>query len=134
MKAYWRYYGKVLRILPALMVYLLACTPHVSGELVGTVTIGPLSPVQQIGMPAPTPPPEVYTSRGLNIYHSDGQTLYAQLKFQPDGTFSIFLPAGVYVIALIPNGIDHAEGLPETIRIEEGKTTTLAISIDTGIR
>lgn len=41
------------------------------GILQGTVTVGPLQPVEQVGVPTPTVPPEVYTSR--NQYLSPGR-------------------------------------------------------------
>ncbi len=115
-------------------VLLLSCTPSVFGTLAGTVSIGPLTPVERVGVPTQTPPPQVYTSRGLDIYRSDGSTLFRQINFMADGTFSTELPVGTYVIALTPNGIDHANGLPATLTIKTGKITTITIEIDTGIR
>src|SRR6266849_3262222 len=38
------------------------------GYLEGQVSIGPLQPVQRIGVPSPTPPAAACTSRGLLVY------------------------------------------------------------------
>ncbi len=104
------------------------------GYLAGRVTVGPLQPVERVGAPSPIPPPEVFTSRSINIFKADGATLVVNVKFNGDGTYRVALPPGVYVVALARTGIDRARELPVTITIENGKTVTLDISIDTGMR
>ncbi len=115
-------------------MFLLGCIPGEPGTLSGTVSVGPLTPVERAGVPTPTPAPEVFTSRGLDIYKANGQTLFKQIRFSGSGTFSVELPPSTYVITLTPSGIDSAAGLPVTVTIEAGKITTLTIQIDTGIR
>jgi hypothetical protein len=130
----------VLIFLPAA---LLACSifaaPEIipsppSGILEGKVTIGPLQPVERVGQPTPTPAPEVFTSRSLNIFRQDGKTLVTSLHFNPDGTYRVSLPAGTYVVDIPHSGIGFARPLPKTITIHSGETIQLDIDIDTGIR
>jgi hypothetical protein len=124
-------------IVPAIIIGMLmtisACSPVRDGWLKGTVSIGPLSPVEMVGVPTSTPPPEVFTSRGLRIINSFGIEIH-QLHFTPVGTFSIQLSPGKYRLELLNPGIEHATGLPNEIEIQPGQIVSLTISIDTGIR
>ena len=104
------------------------------GTLQGKVTIGPLQPVERAGQPTPTPDPQVFTSRSLNIFKADGKTLVTNLHFNPDGTYRVSLPPGTYVVDIPHNGIGFARPLPKTITIHSGETVQLDIDIDTGIR
>ena len=109
-------------------------TPNaIVGYLTGHVTIGPLQPVQRAGPTAP-PAPEVYASRSINIFQADGTTLVVNVRIEADGTYRVALPPGAYVVTLARSGLDRARGLPKTITIESGKTVTLDVDIDTGIR
>lgn len=127
-------------LLLPLAILLAACTltggNRPTGTLEGKVTVGPLTPVVRAGEPEPTPPPEVFTSRGLAIFKADGQTLVKRLAFQADGTYQVELPAGQYVVDLDHqrNTIEHARGLPAQVEIRAGEITQLDIDIDTGIR
>jgi hypothetical protein len=103
------------------------------GYLTGHVTIGPLQPVQRAG-PSATPAPEVFSARSINIFQPDGTTLVVNVRIDSDGTFRVALPPGVYVVTLAKSGLDRARGLPKTVTIEGGKTVTLDVDIDTGIR
>ena len=119
-----------------LSFFLSACTAQLAdtGTLQGAVTVGPLSPVEIAGAPQPTPPPEVFTSRGLEIYKAGSTKLFTRLSFSADGTYSIHLPVGQYTVQLPPGGIEFAKGLPATVTIKSGEVTFLDIDIDTGIR
>jgi hypothetical protein len=105
-----------------------------TGVLEGNVKIGPLQPVEQEGVPTPTIPPEVFTSRSLNIFQADGATLVVNVPFQADGTYRVELPPGRYVVDVPTNGLERGIDLPKTVTIEGGQTTRLDIEIDTGIR
>lgn len=118
---------------------LAACastaTPEVPvGYLEGRVTIGPLQPVEQVGVPTPTVPPEVYAARSIDIFQADGTTLVTNVKINSDGTYHVALAPGTYVVDIAPTGIDRSKDLPKTIVIESGQTVRLDIDIDTGIR
>ncbi|MFI5267425.1 MAG: hypothetical protein ACHQ7M_08620, partial [Chloroflexota bacterium] len=61
--------------LPMLVLALAACgaTPAAAtGYLAGHVTIGPLQPVERVGVPSPTPPPAACTARRLLVTPSGG--------------------------------------------------------------
>lgn len=106
-----------------------------SGTLTGRVTIGPLRPGPARVGETPQPiPPEVYAARTIQLFAADGKTLVTNVKINPDGTYSVDLPTGNYVVNLARTGIDRAQGLPKNITIEAGKTIQLDIDIDTGIR
>ncbi len=105
-----------------------------TGTLTGHVTIGPLSPVQRVGVTPPPIPPEVYAARTIQIFAADGATLVTNVKINPEGTYTVTLPSGNYVVNIARSGIDRARGLPKTITIANGKIVQLDIDIDTGIR
>lgn len=104
------------------------------GYLTGRVSIGPLVPVERVGVPSPTPAPEVYAARSINIFKPDGATLVVNVKIAADGSYRVALPPGDYVVALARSGMDRASGLPKPIMIESGKTVQVDVDIDTGIR
>jgi hypothetical protein len=111
--------------------------PADNGTLSGNVTVGPLTPVERIGVSPTPPPPEVFTSRHLIVYEADGTTKVADVPIQAaglHGVYSISLPPGTYVLDMPRTGIGHASPLPITVTIESGKTATVDINIDTGIR
>jgi len=105
-----------------------------SGILAGQASVGPLEPVQLEGQAAPTPAPEVFTTRGLLLFTVPGGRQVAEVAFGPDGRYQIALPAGVYRVELAPNGIDRADELPAEVEIAAGLTTRLDVTIDTGVR
>ena len=122
-----------------LLLFLVACASAATEEgtnayLEGNVTVGPLQPVEIAGVtPAPIPS-EVYTSRSLNIFAADGETLVTNVPFTAAGTYRATLEPGTYVVNLAPNGIDSSPDVPQTIELEAGQTVRLDINIDTGIR
>lgn len=112
-----------------------APTSQAVGYLEGSATIGPLSPVERVGVPTSTPAPEVCTSRGLAIYQADGKTEVTSFSLRPDCTYREALRPGAYVVGLKQGqGIGGSKDLPRTVTIREGETLRLNISIDTGIR
>ncbi len=103
-----------------------------TGTLTGKVTIGPICPVERVGVPCPVPP-EAYASREIGAYQSD--TLIAQTHADPTGSYVMTLPAGTYKIQTLKTGMGQmSKDLPATIEIRANQTTTLNIDIDTGIR
>src|SRR3989344_9069321 len=65
------------------------------GIIQGKVTVGPICPVEQEGVPCPVPP-EAYTSREVILYSSDGKTEITRMHFREDGTYEFSLPPGIY--------------------------------------
>ena len=130
-----------------LMASLLACTAFsgcISGSgagdkgiLAGNVTVGPLTPVERVDATPILPPPEVFTSRHLVAYASDGTTKVADVEIAPAGyygTYSVSLPPGTYVLDYVRQGIGHASPLPKRVTVETGRTTVVDVDFDTGIR
>ena len=107
-----------------------------SGFLKGTISIGPLCPVERIPPdPACSPTAETYKAYQVDVYSSDGVNKVAELNPSLDGSFLTGLPAGNYKINL-EKGILSIGGsnLPLEITIESNDTILINIEIDTGIR
>ena len=118
------------------MLLLASCAPPPleTGVLQGHVTIGPLVPVVQEGVPEPTPAPEVYASRQIVIYASDGRTEVTRVQIDAQGNYRVTLPVGTYVVDINHVGIDRGIELPATVKIEAQEVTRLDVAIDTGVR
>ena len=123
-----------------LLVSALSCTKkaELPGTLEGTVSIGPIWPVER---PGETPPvsPEVFAARKIMVYDEQGKKLMetvdiTQIGQGVEGRYSIQLKPGDYVVDINKAGIDHSAEVPRTVEIKTGQTVTLDISIDTGIR
>ncbi len=123
-------------LVTATMIPRPLATVEVEGILTGHASIGPLTPVERIGVATPTPGPLVCTSRGLAIYAADGTSLVTSFSFQPDCSYRVALPPGTYVVKLreAQRGIGGSKSLPRTVSIGSGQTVVLDIDIDTGIR
>lgn len=102
--------------------------------LEGHVTVGPLSPVVEAGVPEPAPAPEVYAERKIVIYAVDGQQEVTRVDIDGSGNYRVTLPVGVYMVDINHLGIDLAKGLPQQVEIKSQQTTRLDVDIDTGIR
>jgi len=102
--------------------------------LKGHVSIGPLQPAIQEGVPEPTPNPEVYAARQIVIFDQSGRKEIARASINVTGDYEIALPAGTYVVDINHSGIDFAKGLPAQVEIRPNEVTLLDIAIDTGIR
>ena len=125
--------------LPCLMLVLwltAACQlgPEEIGTLAGHVTIGPLTPVVQEGVPEPTPAPEIYAERQIVVFDADSQNEVGRASIDANGDYRIDLPVGTYIVDINHLGIDIAKGLPQTVEIRPQQTTQLDVDIDTGIR
>ena len=108
-----------------------------AGHLAGNVTVGPLTPVERVGVPPPAPSPEVFTSSHLVLYLPDGVTQLQEIPIEAAGDHGVYdasLPPGTYVLGYPRQGVGGARGLPAKVTIEAGKTTRADVDIDTGIR
>jgi hypothetical protein len=102
-----------------------------TGTLAGTMTIGPVCPMERATNPC-EPTPEMYAARKVAVYTSDKKTLIATLTPGSDGTFSAALAPGTYYVAMAApqgQGVGGATGVPATIVIKSGATTRLAIDM-----
>ena len=119
---------------PSLPTAPLPTPNQQSGYLEVRASIGPVEPVQRIGVPSPTPSSAVCSSRGVVVYTSDTGAEVERVSFAPDCTCRVALAPGRYRVELDRHGIDLSRDLPQTVQVQQGQTTSLDVSIDTGIR
>ena len=130
----------ILAILTALILVGPACQDgqQVPGTLQGTVSIGPIQPVERPGENPPASP-KVFEARKVIIYNKSKtrvvETLgLTQIGQSAKGSYSIQLKPGEYVVDINRIGIDSSPDVPKRIEIESGQTVIVDIDIDTGIR
>lgn len=121
-----------------LIITLIAFTGCTSqdtdeGVLEGYVSIGPICPVERPDQPCVTPP-EAYEARKILVFRDDGKTFIKTLPIGGNGYYHTELNPGSYIVDINHAGIDRSAEVPARIDIRAGKTVTLNISIDTGIR
>jgi hypothetical protein len=104
------------------------------GTLEGHVTIGPLVPAVQEGVPEPTPSPDVYAARQIVVVRERDGKEVERLTIDADGNYAGELPVGIYVVDINHLGIDSANGFPKVIEIVANRVIRLDVDIDTGIR
>lgn len=123
-----------------LAIGLIACGPDeaasptptatvVDSGIRGTVLLGPTCAAQSVdASPCVTP----YVAR-LVILDSDGNVV-TEVSSKPDGTFSVTLPPGDYVIQPMPadGGIPNAT--PQSVTVAPHDYFEVEIDYDTGIR
>jgi hypothetical protein len=97
-------------------------------------SIGPLQPVERVGVPAPTPSPAACLARGLDVFDAQTGAEASRFDLASDCTYRVALAPGRYRVELQRRGIDRSKDLPQTVTISPGQATRLDISIDTGIR
>jgi hypothetical protein len=113
--------------------YRLKMTVNTFGIIEGTVTIGPISPVEIEGETSDIPC-EVYEARKIMIYNKAGNELVLQVDIDCEGKYRAELKPGIYTVDINNIGIDRSEEVPVKIEIKTGEIVTLDIDIDTGIR
>ncbi len=120
----------------ALTLFIAACAVdrRESGTLEGHVAIGPLTPVQRVGVAEPTPSPEMYAQYEILIYAEDGRTEVTRAGIDSSGDYRATLGVGTYVVNINRQGISHGIDLPQKVTIADQQVTRLDIQIDTGIR
>jgi hypothetical protein len=107
--------------------------PKETGTLQGSMTIGPICPVERIDHSC-TPTPEMYAARKVFIYNSDQTKTITTLIPDAEGHFSTTLPVGDYIVDTEHQAIGFSRGTPQNIRIIANQITAVTIDIDTGIR
>ena len=99
------------------------------GTLAGSVTIGPLCPVE----PCANENGDTYSSRQLQLQSESSSGILVPLR--SDGTFRASVPVGEYVVTVSNcDFLGCSTSLPVTVVITDGETSDLRIDIDTGIR
>lgn len=114
------------------------CEDNISGDnglLEGTISIGPICPVET-DPPSPEclPTAETYKAYPVGIWTQDGRRRIIQINPDLDGSFSVGLVPGQYLIKLDKDNVIGGSNLPVTIVISSLEKTNLNIDIDTGIR
>ena len=138
MKKLWRISQVLLILTVCFMAVSCSQTIAQTGILQGGVTIGPITPVEQPGQIIVVPP-EVFSSRKVLVSGPNGAKLVQeatinQIGQTANGYYAVQLEPGTYIVDIAHTGIGGDSGLPRTIIITAGQTTTLDINIDTGIR
>lgn len=103
------------------------------GILTGDVVAGPTCPVERVEGPncAPAPVP----NREIQILDANG-VVAATTKTDASGHFSVSLPPGAYVlhVAIVRGQIGVSQVTPGNVTVVEGKSVSIKIELDTGIR
>lgn len=126
---------KALLFLAPALIFATSCISDAeSGTVTGKVKIGPISPVQRIGVEEVVPP-EMYAAYRIVVFQ-DGKTKeMARTKISAKGGFELRLPAGNYEIGWEP--AQPSPKMPQRrvkVRVEAGKRVKVDVEIDTGIR
>jgi len=126
-----------LTILPALF-NPSGCDSRIQQEqglLEGTISIGPICPVEtDPPKPECLPTAETYKAYPVCIWTSDGRQKIAQITPALDGSFSMELDPGQYLIKLEKVNSIGGSNLPITVEISTLGKSIVNIDIDTGIR
>lgn len=113
---------------------MLACSAEQKpGTLAGTISIGPLSPVQRAGEKEVIPP-EIFRQYQVLILTPDGKKQLHKLKVSDKGEYSVSLAPGKYKVNWTGPAQSYRKGEPLDATVVSEKKTKLDIRIDTGIR
>ena len=107
-----------------------------SGFLEGKISIGPICPVEHDPPdPGCLPTAETYKAYPVGIFSPDGKHMIAKITPALDGTYSIKLDQGNYLV-ILETGQKRigSSNLPAEVEIISQNKTILDIDIDTGIR
>lgn len=96
--------------------------------VVGTVTAGPISPVQRPGKPNARPAP------GATIEALRGSDAVAVARANDRGHYRLTVRPGTYLIRVKPPAGYLPRNQVKTVTISGGETLTVNFLLDTGIR
>jgi hypothetical protein len=95
----------------------------------GKVTSGPQCPVIVAGSPCPDRPwtgtVEVRTPAGATVVSAETTA---------DGSFSVAVAPGTYDVVALTQGMGPASSKPTRVSASAGATTSVRLTVDTGIR
>ena len=94
----------------------------------GTVTAGPVTPVQQVGRPNSRPLP------GATIEALRGGDVIAAARSDDRGRYRLTVRPGTYLIRVMPAGRFLSKSPDKTVTVSAGETLTVNFLLDTGIR
>jgi len=129
----WLRAASALAVIAVLTAGLAAACGGASGPtglLEGRVTLGPITPVEQVGGP-PNNRPYAAT---VDVETPEGDVVKT-VESGDDGTFSVRLAAGTYrLVPRAPEDRPFPLAAPLDATVVAGKTTTVEIAYDSGIR
>ena len=124
----------LIAILGIAAILVSACVMYQEvGYLEGTVTIGPICPVERPGEVC-KPSPEAFAARPVQVYEAGSMKFVKTVEVGADGAYRTTLAPGTYVVEITRAGIDRTEDVPTTITLRSGETVVVDIALDTGIR
>ena len=151
----WHNYCKIIIIQPLVMgkfnfhinrgiffliafLFVTGCDKNIQqpGFLEGKISIGPICPVEHDPPdPGCLPTAETYKAYPVGIFSTDGKHMIARITPALDGTYSIKLDQGNYLV-ILETGQKRigSSNLPAEVEIISQNKTILDIDIDTGIR
>ncbi len=134
--SYYRFLG--IAFLAGLFL-ISGCSKQVikeAGFLEGVISIGPICPVERIPPdPACLPTAETYKAYPVSVWTSNRERKIAQINPALDGSFSIDLAPGDYLVVLEKeHNTIGGSNLPVEVSINSQNKTILNVNIDTGIR
>jgi len=127
---------RMILLLVVAVVLLAGCAQkknEETGTLQGTVTVGPLCPVEPCNL-APGALAKALEARRVVVFTPDKSSTVKVVDLKSDGSYKTELPTGIYLIDINKIGMDSSFDVPKEITIEKGKTVELDIDVDTGMR
>ena len=106
------------------VVILVGCTATDQGTLTGRMTIGPLCPVEPCNV-TPDQLSAALSTRTVVVYSLNQGDVVAIGRIKGDGSYSVPLAPGSYIIDINHIGIDRSTDVPNQVTIIPGGTTTL---------
>jgi hypothetical protein len=103
-----------------------------TSTITGSVTIGPLCPVEPC-TPSPEQLAEAYGARRIVIASPDG-AIAAEAVPDPVNGYTVHVKPGTYIVDIGHSGRDRSMDLPKTVTVAAGATARVDIRIDTGLR
>lgn len=96
----------------------------------GIVTLGPTCPVEQVGQPPCVEP----LAATLAVTSAEDGSVVARVDSGADGTFTVDVPPGDYVVVPEPGADAFPFGQPVEVTVVAGTYTEIEVAYDTGIR
>ena len=126
---------RLLLLVSLLAVLLAACGSSTTSAppgtgIKGTVILGPTCPVEQVGQPPCVTP----LAATVAITSAEDGSVVARVSSGADGTFSVDVPPGDYVIVPQPVGDPFPVGQPVEVTVQAGAYAQVEVDYDTGIR
>jgi hypothetical protein len=96
----------------------------------GTLTIGPLCPVQSLSSPCPNKAIEGF----VTVMDANGAKVLSTTRTSATGAFTVPLDPGTYRVYAREIGDNPRGSKPRDVTVRTGAFTTVDLVIDTGIR